>query len=85
MTPQEIESKIRTYLKDEFVMDQIDYLKTDDNLTLDSLAKAELTVYLADEFGVELAADQDPDRMFGTLGAIVETALGAQGKVAASL
>lgn len=80
MTAQEIEAKIRGYLKDEFVMDQVDYLKDTDALTLDSLAKAELVVFMADEFGVELDSGKSPEAMFATLGSIVQAALQARTK-----
>ncbi|MDZ4349305.1 MAG: acyl carrier protein [Xanthomonadaceae bacterium] len=85
MTAQEIEAKIRRYLKEEFVMDQIDYMKDTDKLTLDSLAKAELVVFMADEFGVELDSGKSPDEMFATLGSIVDAALQARSMPAESV
>lgn len=85
MKAQEIEAKIRRYLKEEFVMDQVDYMKDTDALTLDSLAKAELVVFMADEFGVELDSGKSPDAMFATLGSIVDAALQARSTPAESV
>ncbi len=77
MTAQEIESKIRGFLKEEFMMEQIEYSTLDDKLSLDSLAQAELRVFLGDEFGIAAELDTASDETFSTLGNMVRLVLEA--------
>jgi acyl carrier protein len=48
-----VETKIREFLKNEFAMSTMDYFGESDELNLDSLVQVELRLFLSREFNVK--------------------------------
>ncbi len=48
-----VETKIREFLKNEFAMSTMDYFGESDELNLDSLVQVELRLFLSKEFNVK--------------------------------
>jgi acyl carrier protein len=67
-----LEEKIREFLKNEFVMDHIDFLSVNDELLLDSLAQTELRIFLEDEFNIPTDLSAMSAGSSATLGAIIQ-------------
>ncbi|GEM_PF-5643309 len=69
-----VEEKVREFLMTEFMMPQVEYLSLKDELALDSLAQAELRLFLSDEFGVEMSqGGKQKVASFSCLSDIIET------------
>lgn len=68
---KELENVLRTFLKDEVMMTQIDFMALEDELTLDSLAQTELRVFLEEKYGLDISMDAMPVETTATLSALI--------------
>lgn len=68
---KELENVLRTFLKDEVMMTQIDFMVLEDELTLDSLAQTELRVFLEEKYGLDISMDAMPVETTATLSALI--------------
>lgn len=71
MNSNEIESKIRNFIKNELMVEQVEFATLDDQIDLDSLAETELRVFLSDEFGIDTDLSKVSPGSLASLGKIV--------------
>jgi len=70
-TEKELEDVLRTFLKEEVMMTQIEFMTVDDELTLDSLAQTELRVFLEEKYGLDISMEAMPVETAATLSALI--------------
>lgn len=71
MDTNTIEKKVRDFLIEDMVKDNVAGAKNGDELDLDSLDQTELRVFLDEEFSVKFAAHPDADP-FTTIQSIID-------------
>lgn len=78
----ELELLLRDFLKTEVMLTQIEFMSTNDELSLDSLAQTELRVYLEEKFGFKTDLDSMPIEVAKTLSSLIGYIINNVAKVA---
>jgi acyl carrier protein len=71
MTLNQIEMKIRTFLQEQLMKEQAEFLSLEDELELDSLDQTELRVFLGEELKIDTELDKVPPESLRTLKSII--------------
>lgn len=71
MSTTEIEQTIRTFMKDELMIEQAGEFGLDDELELDSLDQTELRVFINETYQVDMTVEKVPDESIRTLSKIM--------------
>ncbi|GAA3917561.1 hypothetical protein [Litoribacillus peritrichatus] len=64
---KELEATLKTFLKDELMLSQIEFMGNKDDLSLDSLAQTELRIFLEEEFDLDISMEAMPVSVTQTL------------------
>ncbi len=78
------ENKLRVFLLDDMMKDEVEEASNDDQLDLDSLDQTELRVFLEEEFSVKGLGSENMDKPMTTIAEILAVIVGATDKVAES-
>ncbi len=71
MATNEVEMKLRSFLTNELMNEQAEFLSLEDELELDSLDQTELRVFLSQEFKIPTEVDQVAPDSLRTLKGII--------------
>jgi acyl carrier protein len=68
---QEFEAVLRSFLKDEVMLSQIEFMGLDDELSLDSLAQTELRVFLEGKYDLDISIESMPIEVTASLRSLI--------------
>ena len=66
-----LENKLRTFIKDELMISQIEFVSNQDDLGFDSLAQTELRIYLEEEYGLDINLKAMPSDVIQNLDSLI--------------